>query len=92
MFKNFISVTETKNRRAMRFGPNFAGRPFQDFVCNAMQTYFSETPNVTPTDQGHRHMSVSKNRGKTPKWMVKIMENPIEIHDLGSFPLFLETP
>ena len=24
----------------------------QDFVCNAMQTYFSETPNVTPTDQG----------------------------------------
>lgn len=24
----------------------------QDFVCNAMQTCFSETPNVTPTDQG----------------------------------------
>ena len=28
---------------------------------------------------------------KPPKWMVKIMENPIKIHDLG-VPLFLETP
>ena len=28
----------------------------------------------------------------TPKWMVKIMENPIKIHGLGVvFPLFLET-
>ena len=26
-----------------------------------------------------------------PKWMVKIMENPIEMDDLG-VPLFLETP
>ena len=28
---------------------------------------------------------------KPPKWMVKIMEKPIKIHDLG-VPLFLETP
>ena len=39
-------------------------------------------------------MGVSKNTG-TPKWMVKIMENPIKIclkmDDLG-VPLFLETP
>jgi len=35
-------------------------------------------------------MGVSKNRG-TPKWMVKIMENPIKMDDLG-IPLFLETP
>ena len=35
-------------------------------------------------------MSVSKNTG-TPKWMVKIMENPIKLDDLG-VPLFLETP
>ncbi len=27
-------------------------------------------------------MGVSKNDG-TPKWMVKIMENPIKIDDLG---------
>ena len=36
------------------------------------------------------HMDVSKNRG-TPKWMVKIMENPIKMDDLG-VPLFLEIP
>ena len=36
------------------------------------------------------NMDVSKNRG-TPKWMVKIMENPIKMDDLG-VPLFLETP
>ena len=29
--------------------------------------------------------------GKPPKWMVKIMENPIKMDDLG-VPLFLETP
>ena len=32
-----------------------------------------------------------KTGGKTPKWMVKIMENPIKMDDLG-VPLFLETP
>ena len=36
-------------------------------------------------------MGVSKNRGGPPKWMVKIMENPIKMDDLG-VPLFLETP
>ena len=29
--------------------------------------------------------------GKPPKWMVKIMENPIKMDDLG-VPLFLDTP
>ncbi len=29
---------------------------------------------------------------KPPKWMVKIMENPIKMDDLGVPPLFLETP
>ena len=33
---------------------------------------------------------VGRYMGKTPKWMVKIMENPIKIDDLG-VPLFLET-
>ena len=32
----------------------------------------------------------SKDRGNTPKWMVKIMENPIQMDDLG-VPLFSET-
>ena len=39
----------------------------------------------------HFHMGVSKNSG-TPKLMVKIMENPIKMDDLGGPPLFLETP
>ena len=38
------------------------------------------------------HMDVEpKIGGKPPKWMVKIMENPIKMDDLG-VPLFLETP
>ena len=32
-----------------------------------------------------------KNFG-TPKWMVKIVETPIKMDDLGGPPLFLETP
>ena len=31
-------------------------------------------------------MGVSKNRGIPPKWMVKIMENPIKMDDLGGKP------
>ena len=38
------------------------------------------------------YMDVTKDRGIfPPKWMVKIMENPFKIDDLG-VPLFLETP
>ena len=29
---------------------------------------------------------------KPQKWMVKIIENPMNMYDLGFFPLFLETP
>ena len=37
-------------------------------------------------------MGVFKNNG-TPKWMVKIMENPMNKWMIwGVFPLFLETP
>ena len=32
------------------------------------------------------------NQYGTPKWMVKITENPIKMDDLGGPPLFLETP
>ena len=38
-----------------------------------------------------RHKGVSKNKG-TPKWMVKIMENPTKMDDLGGNPPFSETP
>ena len=36
------------------------------------------------------HLGVSKNRG-TPKWMVKIMENPIKMDDLGGTTIFGNT-
>ena len=36
-------------------------------------------------------MGVSKNRGGPWKWMVKKVENPIKMDDLG-VPLFLEIP
>ena len=31
----------------------------------------------------YQYLDVSKNRGNPPKWMVKIMENPIKMDDLG---------
>ena len=37
-------------------------------------------------------MGVSKNRGGPPKWMVKIMENPIKMDDLGGTTPILKTP
>ena len=33
-----------------------------------------------------KDMDVSKNRGGPPKWMVKIMETPIRMDDLGGKP------
>ena len=48
--------------------------------------------NSSPCSSFARHLDVSKNRGiLPPKWMVKIMENPIKMDDLG-VPLFLDTP
>ena len=55
--------------------------------------------NFTPIFQSRRsfkshirYMGVSKNRD-TPKWMVKIMENPIKMDDLGgNTPIFGSTP
>ena len=38
-----------------------------------------------------QHMGVSKNRG-TPKWMVKIMEHPIKMDDLGETHYFWKHP
>ena len=41
---------------------------------------------------GYLHMGVSKNRGKTLKWMVYFMENPIKMDDLGFHPYFWKHP
>ena len=40
----------------------------------------------TPNFREDNYMGVSKNRGFPPKWMVKIMENPIKMDDLGGKP------
>ena len=38
-------------------------------------------------------MGVSKNKGKPPKWMVYVMENPIKMDDLGvKNPYFWKHP
>ena len=46
--------------------------------------------NINPQKPGEI-VGISKIGVKPPKWMVKIMENPIKMDDLG-VPLFLETP
>ena len=53
---------------------------------------FAETPPSIGGERFTNHfqldVGVSKNRG-TSKWMVKIMEDPIKMDDLGGFnPLF----
>ena len=48
-------------------------------------------PNQIQSGDHNSNLSVSKNMG-TPKWMVKIMENPIKMDDLGGvFPLVITT-
>ena len=43
--------------------------------------------------KGSRNMGVSKNKGKPPKWMVYVMENPIKMDDLGvKNPYFWKHP
>ena len=49
---------------------------------------YSKFPKLQELNYHQQHVDVSQNRG-TPKWMVKIMENPIKMDDLGGFPIFL---
>ena len=71
---------------------------FYSFWCNAVEQYleFSKTPHPwcrkywgdIPTSESK--IWVFPKMVVLPKWMVKIMENPIKLDDLG-VPLFLET-
>ena len=56
-------------------------------VNHIMSFNFNVNKNIAVNDS--IYMGVSKNSG-TPKWMVKKMENPINMDDLG-VPLFSET-
>ena len=49
---------------------------------------FQTLPPAPRNIQNWKYMGVYKNRG-TPKWMVKMLENPIKLDDLG-VPLFLK--
>ena len=74
-------------------GPVQSAPPVQQFTWPGWQQNHVDKrwriPNPKPKTHWC-HMGVSKNR-VTPKWMVKIMEDPIKMDDLG-IPLFLETP
>ena len=61
-----------------------------DTKSRFQQTDRKET-NPSPKGFKKTHGSVSKNRGGSPKWMVKIMENPIKMDDLGVKPIFGNT-
>ena len=55
--------------------------------------YRWEASKLATTEIDRMDMAVSKkNGGITPKWMVKIMENPIKMDDLGGYPLFPKHP
>lgn len=56
----------------------------QDFVCNAMQTYFSETPNVTPTDQGRSPSSRKISVDFPPQTALHCHPGRLEWHELVS--------
>ena len=57
---------------------------------NQQKNYESRSVSKNDPPVKLSYMDVSKNRGKLPKWMVKIMETPIKMDDLG-IPLFSET-
>ena len=65
------------------------GMEDDDFACEALTKKALNVLLCHCTTQ-YIDMGVSKNSG-IPKWMGKIMENPIKMDDLG-VPLFWETP
>ena len=61
-----------------------------DLLHSARHLKGQQMERVTSRNPGSpSQMGVSKNNG-TPKWMVEIRENPIQMDDLGGPPLFLE--
>ena len=57
-----------------------------------MANFFTGTDGATvANDINQKRRWCQPQNGGTPKWMVKMMENPIKMDDLG-VPLFSETP
>ena len=64
------------------FGANNS-RPSSWAIRALSPCHLSGGPNLQLSD-----MDVSKNRGGPPRWMVKIMENPIKMDDLGNLGVY----
>ena len=77
-FHHFTQAPKPIGGDAHRKFPSSTDASKRQVLCRDVDPWFGD------------HMGVSKNNG-TPKWMVKIMENPMKMDDLG-VPLFLEAP
>ena len=84
-----------------RHGPNIKITPntTQKPIVGAVQIRFpscsfGKSSTVAPDRLIMIHMDIEPKIGVVfpPKWMVKFMEHPINMDDLGVLPLFLETP
>ena len=73
-------------------GLNLATLSFPAFRRIAASCRFCEIrvafwhTSILPKKLQYHQKGVSKNRGGPPKWMVKIMENPFKMDDLGGKP------
>ena len=98
IFRDFLAVTSpvffpkrVANDAAVPWNfPSFAPLVPETLALDRVRTDVPLEVSKRLVSSYNPNMGVSKNRG-TPKWMVKIMENPIKIDNLG-VPLFLEIP
>ena len=72
--------------------PSFSNKQPNNTPFETLRSHERLASSVVHSKLLNPHMGVNpKIGGKPPQWMVKIMENPIKMDDLG-VPLFLETP
>jgi len=78
-------IPYTKKRRPLAPISNY--QTFGPQICGPIFFQLTSHDDLTVTNKRHANnkVGVSKNGG-TPKWMVKIMENPIKMDDLGGKP------
>ena len=61
-------------------------------LCSQHFARHVASSNSTNHELCEQYVDVSRNRGGPPKWMVKIMENPMNKWMILGVPLFLEIP
>ena len=77
---------KTTNKNNGRLGITYISHAFNE----SSLLKFSLEDSLTSKCLSCQDIGVSENSG-IPKWMVKIMENPIKMDDLGGFPIFRNT-